>query len=339
MEIWWETGGNLSVHGGLQATKADLRLAHMTNNMPDTPTIALVAYEGAQQSALHGLGEMFDVANRLADASPARQISHRLLDPASLDETQRFDAVILPPNLTGVRGEEDGPLHAWLRRQHHRGTIMCSACAGGYWLGYAGILDGRPATTHWALEADFRATFPKVTLTPERILVDDNDVVTAGGVMAWVDLGLHLVGRWLGPATVSRICRQMLIDPAGREQQTYRRFSPNMSHTDQSIRSLQLWMESHTGEDLSVRALAQRAGMSERSLHRRFAKATGLTINSYVQELRVERAKGLLELTSLPVTTICWQVGYHDVPAFARLFKAATGVSPGAYRHRFQIAA
>ncbi len=313
------------------------KLANMTNSLPYTPNVAIIAYEGVQQSALHGLGEMFDVANRHVEENAGRKINHQILKPSELEEAYGLDAIVLPPNLSGARGEQDKDLHKWLRRQHLAGAIMCSACAGSYWLGHAGILDGRPATTHWALETDFRSTFPEVNLHPEHILLDDNDVVSAGGVMAWVDLGVHLVGRWLGPRVVSRLCRQMLIDPAGREQQTYRSFQPDMTHKDDAIRALQVWMEGNAGTDLSVSELARQARLSERSLQRRFSNSTGLSVNRYVQELRVEKAKGLLELTNLPVNEICWQVGYHDVSAFSRVFKSLSNISPGEYRHRFKL--
>ncbi len=309
----------------------------MTNIVLDTPKIAIIAYEGVQQSALHGLGEMFDVANRHVDEGAGRKIVHRVLSPSTLNDAHNVDAIILPPNLTGARGADDHGLHRWIQKRHLEGTIICSACAGCYWLAHASILDGRTVTTHWALEADFKRAFPKVHLRPEHILLDDNDIVTAGGVMAWVDLGIHLIGRWLGPSVISRTCRQMLIDPTGREQRNYRSFRPNMAHKDQTIRALQLWMEGNAKADLTVGALALQAGLSERSLHRKFSNSTGHSVNRYVQELRVEKAKGLLELTALSVSEICWQVGYQDVSAFNRLFKSISGLSAGEYRTRFKI--
>lgn len=309
----------------------------MPEYMLNTPKVAIIAYEGVQQSALHGIGEMFDVANMHVDEDSERRIRHQVLTPPVNGNAQDIDAIILPPNLTGARGRNDRSLHSWIRHQHLKGTIICSACAGSYWLGYAGVLDGRPATTHWALEADFRSRFPKVDLNPEHILLDDNDIVTAGGVMAWVDLGIHLIGRWLGPRIVSRTCRQMLIDPAGREQRNYRSFHPNMGHKNQVIRALQLWMEGNVQANLSVGALALQAGLSERSLHRKFLNSTGLSVNRYVQELRVEKAKGLLELTALSVSEICWRVGYQDVSAFNRLFKSFSGLSAGEFRSRFKV--
>lgn len=301
------------------------------------PSFTIIAYEGAQQSALHGLGEMFDVANRAVDTNSGLKITHQVLEPTRVEEAKDIDALILPPNLTGKKGDGDRGLHHWIARQHDKGTLVCSACAGSFWLGHAGILEGRPATTHWALEDAFRSQFPKVLLSPDHILVDDNDIVTAGGVMAWVDLGIHLIDRWLGSTVVSQTCRQMLIDPAGREQRFYRSFRPNLSHRNQAIRTLQFWMEANADGDLSVEALALQSGLSTRSLQRKFSQSTGLPVNRYVQELRVEKAKGLLERTALTVSEICWQVGYKDVSAFNRLFKSISGLSAGEYRRRFRL--
>jgi transcriptional regulator GlxA family with amidase domain len=309
----------------------------MTINKPYAPILGIIAYEGVQKSAVYGLADMFDMANRLVGDSSGPGIIHATLEPASMSESDAFDAILLPPNLSGAKGADDRNLHRWIRNRHRAGTIVCSACAGSFWLGHAGILDGRPATTHWALEADFRLAFPKVHLHPEHMLLDDNDIVTAGGVMAWVDLGVHLVGRWLGPVAVSRLCRQMLIDPSGREQRNYRTFRPHMSHNDQVIRELQLWMEGNVNANLSVMELARHAGLSARTLQRRFSSSTGLAVNQYVQELRIEKAKGLLEITDLSVNEVCWQVGYQDLSAFNRLFKSITGLSAGEYRRRFRI--
>ncbi|MEO0363558.1 MAG: DJ-1/PfpI family protein, partial [Pseudomonadota bacterium] len=154
-------------------------------------------------SAVLGLGDILTVANRFAAELGAAPASCEILSRAELSNKARFDAVVLPPNLTGRRGEGETALHDWIARRRRAGAILCSACAGAFWLGRAGVLDGRPVTTHWALEAEFRKAFPRAHLHPEHLLIDDHDIVTAGGVMAWVDLGLFLVRRWLGPEVVS----------------------------------------------------------------------------------------------------------------------------------------
>ncbi|MEO0359893.1 MAG: helix-turn-helix domain-containing protein, partial [Pseudomonadota bacterium] len=179
--------------------------------------------------------------------------------------------------------------------------------------------------------------FPRAHLHPEHLLIDDHDIVTAGGVMAWVDLGLFLVRRWLGPEVVSRTCRQMLIDPQGREQRNYRSFRPPLDHGDAAVRDLQFWMEENADADIALPALAARAGMTKRTLQRRFAEATGLPVSGYVQQLRIEKARGLLERTAMPVSEICWAVGYADASTFSRLFRSICGVSAREYRRRFSV--
>ncbi len=127
----------------------------MTKTVPIAPnhvTIALVAYEGVQMSAVLGIGDLLDVANRFALATGGKQIGYAIVRAGDLHLTSQFDAVVLPPNLNGKRGQSDRLLHAWLTDQHRVGATICSACAGAFWLGHAGILDGRPVTTHWGLE-------------------------------------------------------------------------------------------------------------------------------------------------------------------------------------------
>ena len=306
-------------------------------NAPDRRRIVLVAYDGAQRSSILGLQDIFLIANRFAEGR--LEVVCTILEPIHRSSAAaRADAVVVPPNLSGARGTEDRALHRWLVDRHDEGATICSACAGAFWLGHAGLLDGRPVTTHWALEDVFSAAFPRARLHPERLLIDDHDIVTAGGAMAWVDLGLLLVRRFLGPEAVSRTCRQMLIEPGGREQRNYRSFRPRVDHGDDAIRDLQRWMEGNAAGDLSLRALASRARMSERSLQRRLKRATGLSPKRYAQELRIEKARGLLERTGKPVAEICWDLGYDDPSAFARLFRETTGLTPGAYRRRFRIA-
>lgn len=311
----------------------------MTSYVPNTPTrakIAIIAYEGVQMSAVLGLADLLDIANRYGAEAGMGRIGHVVLADGVLSQ-DHFDAVWLPPNLTGQRGGSDGILHTWLRDRHGAGAVICSACAGAFWLGHAGLLDGRPVTTHWALEQEFRAAFPSAQLHAESILVDDHDIVTAGGMMAWTDLGLHLVKRWLGTEIVSLACRHMLIDPEGREQRNYRSFRPRLDHGDRLIRDLQVWMEAHVSDDLSVSSLAARCSLSERTFQRHFTRATGLAVSTYVQELRVERARGLLERSQMPVNEICWAVGYEDPSAFSRLFRSVSGLSASDYRKRFRI--
>lgn len=298
--------------------------------------IAIVAYEGAQMSAVLGLGDLFEIANRGSARLGGGTIGVAQIGPQA-PVSAAYDAIIIPPNLSGKRGQGDAETQEFIRAQHKAGALICSACAGAFWLGYAGILDGRNVTTHWALEDEFRQKFPQANVQAEHLLIDDNDIVTAGGVMAWIDLGLFLVERWLGAEILTATCRHLLVDPRGREQRNYRSFRPVLVHGDSTVLQVQHWMEGAVNGDLSVRALAQRAGQSERTFLRKFKAATGMSPNAYVQQLRVEKARGILERTQEPIAQIAWAVGYRDISAFGRVFRDITGVNPGEYRARFGV--
>lgn len=315
----------------------------MTIHMQKSPIppirLALVAYPGAQRAALDGLADVFALLPRLArgeDRLPT--VESVTVSAAQLPEGS-FDAILFPPSLEPTQAHPDHPLCHWAKAQHDTGALAASVCAGAFWLGHAGLLDNRPATTHWALEPAFRAAFPLVDLQPEHILIDDLDIVTAGGLMAWLDLGLHLTGLWFGPDMVSRLARHLLVDPAGREQRHYSGFRPSRGHGDTAVLRAQRIMDSDYAEHLSVATLATQAGLSERSLLRRFQAATGVTPAAYLQRLRVEKARGALERSADSTAEVAWAVGYRDASAFSRAFKGCTGLTPGAYRARFRVAA
>ncbi|MCI4664902.1 MAG: helix-turn-helix domain-containing protein [Neomegalonema sp.] len=307
-------------------------------------SIAILAYDGVQSAAVLGLRDLFLIANRgVAIGAPflfVREIAEAQL---AGDEARRaedaLDVVILPPNISGRRGAEASRLHQWLRAQHDAGAVLCSACAGAFLLGHSGLLEGRAATTHWALATEFAATFPATTLQAEQLLIDDHDIITAGGMMAWVDLGLHIVGRWLGRQAVSDTARMLLVDIAGREQRHFRSFRPPLKHGDAPVLKLQHWLKAHSSRDIEVPEMAARLGLSVRTLLRRFKAATGYSPNAYLQALRIEKARGMLERTLMPFETITADVGYRDVSAFGRLFRETLGLTPGEYRRRFGLGA
>lgn len=296
-------------------------------------SLALVDYPGVQKSALWGLADLFSLIPRLDCDISGPQIT--LVSAENLPNTN-FTAFVFPPSLEQDRGAPQDRLALWAEDQHIAGALACSVCAGAFWLGAAGLLQGRPATTHWALEQEFQTRFPQVDLKAEEILIDDHDVITAGGLMAWLDLGLHLSGRWYGPSIVSKLSRHLLVDPAGRAQRHYSSFRPNRAHGNSGILSAQRHMEQHLARPLVSADLAKIARMSLRSFTRHFDRATGYTPAAYLQSLRIEKARNRLEQSNATVAEISWAVGYTDLPAFSRAFKSVTGLTPGAYRDRFR---
>ena len=304
-----------------------------------THSIAVVAYPDVQMSAVLGLQDLFKIANdhsRLYAGSQLR-VSEVSKDIIIDKAPGGFEAVILPPSIRQSRGEGEQAIQSWLCSQHAAGAMMSSVCVGAYWLAYSGLLKGRPATTHWAVEEDFRMSFPDIQLNTDRLLVDDDDIVTTGGLMAWLDLGLYIVNRWLGPKVVSDTARHLLIDPAGREQQSYRTFQPRLNHGDKIILKSQHWLEGRVHEEITVGKIAAEMSLTGRTFLRRFTAATGYTPIAYLQQLRIEKARGLLEHSLMSISEIGYKVGYQDTSAFSRVFRTTTGLTAGEYRNRFGV--
>lgn len=301
--------------------------------------VAIVTYPGVQMSAVLGLGDLFSIASKYATENEKCSFVISDISPPEKEQNSAeiFDAVIVPSNLAGERGKGDFAIHAWLQNQHASGALICSFCAGAFWLGHSGLLNGRPATTHWLAEEEFRAEFPETKLEIGDLLIDDGDIVTAGGLMAWLDLGLYLVSRFIGEEEMSFTAKHLLFDPGGREQRNYRSFRPNLGHGDNAVLELQHWLEKHLDKDCTVKSMASLINLSERTFIRKFKDATGLSPASYVKNLRIERARRLLESTRLPVAEVGWRVGYHDPSAFSRIFQKLTGTQAGEYQRRFKV--
>ncbi|MFC3612732.1 GlxA family transcriptional regulator [Lutimaribacter marinistellae] len=203
---------------------------------------------------------------------------------------------------------------------------------GLHWIAAAGIDRGRPVTTHWGLEARMREDWPSLALDTDRLVIEHSDLVTAGGLMAWIDLALVVIERLSGRAAMLETARHFVIDPGRRDQRRFRRFLPAMDHGDRAVLTAQHRIEARLDRPLMAADLALEVGLSLRSLQRRFHSATGYNLTGYQQALRIERARDLLSETGRAVAAIAAEVGYSDLPAFHRVFSRHTGMTPGQYR-------
>ncbi|MDP3783952.1 MAG: GlxA family transcriptional regulator [Sphingopyxis sp.] len=322
--------------------------------MPDATTmplieVGLMTYPDCQMGMVYGITDLFDIAGRFAvqhDRAPIR-VSHwrlqgggglaRCYDSHPDQPPANSPAVLIAPGSLHKLLEpgEVEPYARWLLDRHAQGTVLASNCGGAFALAATGLLAGRPATTHWFFAEQFRKRFPDVRLEADRMVIDDGDIVTAGGLMAWTDLGLRIVERLLGPTVMMETARFLLIDPNGREQKNYASFAPKLTHGDEAILRVQHWLQARGVGPVAVPAMASEAGMEERTFQRRFKAATGMTPVEYVQHLRVGKARELLEFTRRTVDQIAWGVGYEDAAAFRKLFHRIIGLSPHEYRQRF----
>jgi transcriptional regulator GlxA family with amidase domain len=227
------------------------------------------------------------------------------------------------------------PLFSALRRQHARGALLASYCTGSFILAEAGLLDGGVATTHWAKAKVFAKRYPEVDLRVSEILTEQNRILCSGAVTTSLNLALRLVEKFAGASVAAATGKMMLIDTNRVSQSSYASLPERDSHSEALVARAQRWMEKSLSQGFSLGELARHLAVSERTLNRRFKVAVGEAPLHYLQSLRVDVAKRLLETQGLKVDAVSERVGYADLSTFRRLFKRETGLSPREYQRRF----
>jgi transcriptional regulator GlxA family with amidase domain len=314
--------------------------------------VGLVCDTGTSLAGIYGLTDLFTYASELAakrqgsHAPPPIRIVHWRCGDGEVAVTHSHDSqsglphapavLIIPGNQRATQQSlSASPLIPWLRQQHAAGVIIAAVCGGVFLLAETGLLTGRQATTHWAFSDQFAARFPDVLIESDQMVIDYGDVVTAGGVLAWADLGLRLTERFLGHTVMLETARYMLIDPPGREQRYYSDFNPRTKHGDEMILKVQHWLWTQRECLVSVADIANHACLEPRTFLRRFTSATGMRPSEYQQRLRVTRARELLEFSRKGIDEIASSVGYADAGRFRRVFRKIMGLTPSDYRRRF----
>lgn len=318
-------------------------------------TLALYVCPQTVLSSLFGAIDAFQLANQFAesprfkllrissDGQEVRTVAGTVTVDGSLARARSAGIFIVPAIGRDVERTiaDNQSCVDWLREQGASGARRMSAlprfaslCSGAFLLGAAGMLEGRRATTHWALEQPFRRRFPGARLVIDAMLTHDGNVFCSAGAQAGLDLCLYLIGLECGDWVARQVANAMVFE-LGRERQS--RFAPTVPvavHQDAVVARLQLWMDAHFADPITLDALAERAHCSPRTLLRRFKAATGMTPNEYLQRIRIAAAQGRLANSAAPVESVAAAVGYQDRAAFAKLFKRIAGSTPSAYRHQ-----
>ncbi|EDP61560.1 transcriptional regulator, AraC family protein [alpha proteobacterium BAL199] len=258
---------------------------------------------------------------------------------AALADTGVPDLVLV--GSSGIAGmaiadaDTDAAISGWLRAAYDGGAVIAGVCSGVFQLGRAGLLDGRRATTHWAFADELRRMFPAADVRPARMVLDEDRIVTAGGVNAASDLALHLVERFCGRDEARDLANALVLDLPRAAQSGYAGWLGGAAHGDDAVMRVQRVIAERPEAAAGVEGLAASVGLSPRSLARRFRAATGETVVECVQRLRVARARELLEVERLSVEQVARRVGYEDLAFFRRLFRKYTGLTPSGHRQRF----
>lgn len=253
---------------------------------------------------------------------------------AAIDHT---DLVLVPAGGTDVDVmiEKNAAVIPWLRDLHARGALVAGVCTGVAILAEAGLLQGRRATTHWAVADSYRQRYPDVDWQPQLCVTEDRGVVCGGGVYASIDLALYIVEKLCG-RDIALGCAKSLVVQMPRTYQTgFSVVSLGSDHADATVRRAQDWLHNHFPDDIDLDRLAMDLALTPRTFLRRFKLATGETPLAYLQRLRTEAARRMLEEDRMTIQEVGLAVGYEDVAFFRDLFKRHTGLPPGAYRERY----
>jgi transcriptional regulator GlxA family with amidase domain len=312
-------------------------------------TLLVVLFDGVQSLDVTGPVEVFEGARRACgdrsayrirtaslDGSPVRTSSGLALVPDAGLAGEPAPHTLLVPGGEGTR-RPDPRLVDWLRDRAPAAGRLVSVCTGALLLAEAGLLDGRRATTHWAVCDHLAGTYPKVRVEPDPIFVRDGRLSTSAGVTAGIDLALALVEEDLGREVALTVARHLVVflRRPGNQSQFSAQLAAQTARRE-PLRSVQHWVTQHPEADLCVESLAARAGLSPRHFARAFQAETGTTPGRYVERVRLEHARRLLEDTADGVTKISRACGYGTTEAMRRAFVKALGVAPAEYRRRFR---
>ncbi|MCX5368069.1 helix-turn-helix domain-containing protein [Streptomyces sp. NBC_00015] len=256
--------------------------------------------------------------------------------PYGLDRLDEADLIAVPAADANIDRAYPPELLDALRRAVDRGARVLSVCSGVFVLGAAGLLDGRRCAAHWRHADVLARRYPRTSVEPDVLYVDEDPVITSAGTAAGIDACLHLVRKEQGPEVANRIARRMVVPPHrdGGQAQYIERPLPR-SRCD-TVGDVLAWMEQHLDEEVTVEQLAERAHMSPRTFARRFQQETGTTPYRWLLRQRVLLAQHLLEATDETVDAIAWRAGFGTAGALRHQFVQALGTSPNAYRRTFR---
>ncbi len=325
-------------------------LSPVVSDQPGSRFIVMLVYPGIMAMDVYGPLEAFAMANsscgrtlyRMAiasiDGAPVPTSLGVPITPSMAvgDIKEPIDTLLVSGGRGQAEARRDQALIGWLRAGSQEARRTGSICTGAFLLAAAGLLDGRRATTHWAMGAELGQNYPKVTVDIDPIFVRDGNVYTSAGVTAGIDLALGLIEEDHGRTLALRVARALVLYLKRQGGQS--QFSNHLQAQFASsppVRSAQEWALNNLSTDLSVEALARQARMSERTFRRTFVEETGETPREFVERIRLEAARDLLEEVQLGVQAVATRCGFATVDNLRRAFVRRLGITPQQYRLRF----
>ena len=317
-------------------------------------TISLLLHEDVYASAIGGVIDLLSGANQvLLEAGHPESFRLELVGqkakniqldvPAqficytTMDKVTRTHLVIIP----GFKGDISSILRKyedvvrWTREMHRCGAEIAGMCVGSFFLAEAGLLDGKAATSHWAAAIEMQRRYPLVKVQSDRIITDQEGVYTSGGAFSALKLILYLIEKFCGRETAMQVSKRYSIDIDYTSQAHFAVFSGQRQHGDEEILKTQSYIEEHYASNLSIDQVSALCHTGKRNFIRRFKAATHNTPIEYLQRVRIEAAKKVLENEDCSLYDVMDRAGYGDIKMFRMVFKRITGLSPRDYRKRY----
>ncbi|WNC67094.1 helix-turn-helix domain-containing protein [Thalassotalea nanhaiensis] len=324
---------------------------------------AIIALDGCYGSSLHGLVDVLVVANahiakESGDDTPffswqfftsaQQKISTsnglEMNEPLVEHSEQVFDVIFIPGiYYQGVKAFSEKlksyqDLYQWLQTQHEQGAVICANCTSTFLLAQSGLLKGKQCTTIWWLEHLFKQRYSDTLLNFDELIIEDSNVLTAGAATSHFQLGLRLLKRFTSELIVQQTAKAMLIDTRTVHVSPEQLLNLAREHNNPLVQKAQEWINDHLHEPFTVKELATHIACTERTLTRQFKDVLAVTPVKYIQNLRINRAKYLLENSEFSLEKIIDKVGYKDRSTFSKLFSSQTGLPPMSYRRQFSKA-
>ncbi len=252
-------------------------------------------------------------------------------------EVKNSDLIIIP----ALTGDMISATHLnreyghWIAQQYKNGVEIASLCSGAFLLAFSGILKGKQCTTHWQYANEFKHFYPSVKLVDEKVLAHQSGIYSSGGSNAYWSLLIHLVEKYAGREMAIHTAKYFVIDFDRDVQSPFIIFNGLKDHEDETILHAQGFIEENFSDKLTVELLADKFNITRRTFERRFKKATQNTVAEYIQRVKIEAAKKLLESGRKTVADIMYEVGYVDIQTFRDVFKRITGMTPVGYMNKY----
>jgi transcriptional regulator GlxA family with amidase domain len=317
--------------------------------------VAILNFEGAVASSVAGPYDMFSKVKMISETLRVKTKTLFEVDVISsphMDSEQPFNMLgnlttnsrrqydlVLVPAMQGdyidkaLLGETE--MIKWIKKQYQGGAEVASICMGAFLLAATGLLDGKRATTHWMGSVYFRKLFPQVTLEDNKVIIDEGRIYSCGAAFSFTSLIIYLIEKFCGKDMALAASKVFMIQVHDSSQQAFSIFDLQRNHEDSEISRVQTYIEKNYEEALTIGQLAARFNMSPRTFIRKFAAVTGNTPLEYIQRVRVEAAKRLLEKGKLTVEQVCMETGYADFGFFRNIFKRLTGLAPQEYKRKY----